>query len=193
MAGSGFRFGNGAFGQLGLSRVLSGEACMKSKSVCASARFRNGATILRPWIAPTMIAAFLVASFWCVSSTRAADPPNARKTPWTLEDAQAQLRLYRRDAYLQYVVLMLQRQSGVEGNSDETTMPFAGRNPGRGAGVDLFSLFSGSSAVQESLQLDTMRGEHDRFERPLRGTPGRRIGSRSAQHESHARGSDRSD
>jgi len=52
---------------------------------------------------------------------------------------------------------MLQRQSS-EVRADDATLPFA-RGPGRGMGVDLFSLFSGSAAVQESLQLDTMQGE----------------------------------
>jgi hypothetical protein len=53
---------------------------------------------------------------------------------------------------------MLQRQSG-EVRADDATLPFARGGPGRGMGVDLFSLFSGSAAVQESLQLDTMQGE----------------------------------
>jgi Protein of unknown function (DUF1559) len=130
---------------------------MQSKTESASACSSSRATIRSRWIAPSLIAAFVL-GFSCRNpSCRAADQPASRQNPWTLEEAQAQLRLYPRDAYLQYVVLMLERQrGGGVGESAATTMPF---NPGRGAGVDLFSLFSGSSAVQESLQLDTMRGE----------------------------------
>jgi Protein of unknown function (DUF1559) len=105
------------------------------------------------------IVATLMASHYCVSAAPAADQPASRKNAWTLEEAKAQLQLYPRDPYLQYVVLLLEKQNGGGGDpADEAMLPAAARSPGRGADVDLFNLFSGSSAVQESLQLDTMRG-----------------------------------
>ncbi|HET6325006.1 MAG TPA: DUF1559 domain-containing protein [Planctomycetaceae bacterium] len=119
---------------------------------------RRHATVLSHWAAPTLIAGLLL-TLPCVTSAQAADQPAPRKSAWTLEEAKAQLHLYPRDAYLQYVVLLLEKQNGGGGDpGDEAMQAAAARNPGRGAGVDLFSLFSGSSAVQESLQLDTMRG-----------------------------------
>src|SRR5580704_881733 len=140
------------------SQASRGEVRMKSKIDWASARSSSRATIGSRWIAPSLIAASVLGFAWRTPLSRAADQPASRQTPWTLEEARAQLRLYPRDAYLQYVVLMLQRQSG-EVRADDATLPFARGGPGRGMGVDLFSLFSGSAAVQESLQLDTMQGE----------------------------------
>ena len=81
---------------------------------------------------------------------------------WTLEEAMAQLRLHPHDAYLQYVALQLARR---EGRLDEVVLGLRGimnnqrtssANERRDS-VDLFSLFSGALAVQESLQLDAMR------------------------------------
>src|SRR5262245_49064542 len=81
---------------------------------------------------------------------------------WTLEEAVAQLRLHPHDAYLQYVALQLARREGrldevvlglQEMMNDQTT---SSANERRDS-VDLFSLFSGALAVQESLQLDAMR------------------------------------
>lgn len=82
---------------------------------------------------------------------------------WTLGEALAQLQIYPDDAYLQYVALQLAlrqnrfdeiagriegiiaRSSGMDARTDRTNR------------VDLFSIFTGALAVQESLQLDTMR------------------------------------
>ena len=97
-------------------------------------------------------------------------PGKARaKTPqaWTLPEALDQLRLNSHDAYVQYVALQLARREkrlesvvremdellGTESPSDETD---------RRGQVDLVSLFSGALAVQESLQLDTMRPDGSR-------------------------------
>lgn len=93
---------------------------------------------------------------------------------WTLEVAMNQLKLYPRDAYLQYVALQLARR---EGRADEIGDRIDRLISGGGLvggndrvdRVDLFSLFSGSLAVQESLQLDTMRGPGARRQR--RGLP----------------------
>jgi hypothetical protein len=94
---------------------------------------------------------------------QADEKPAPTVRPWTLDEARLQLRLYPRDAYLQYVVLQLARRGH---RLDEVSREFNRLLGGRGrwetervAGVDLFSLFSGALAVQESLQLDTMRGQ----------------------------------
>ena len=80
-----------------------------------------------------------------------------------LDEALAQLEIYPDDAYLQYVALQLavrqNRFDEVAGRIDT----FIARTSGRDARtqrtnqVDLFSIFTGALAVQESLQLDTMR------------------------------------
>jgi prepilin-type processing-associated H-X9-DG protein len=106
------------------------------------------------------------------SETGVARMPQA----WTLDEALSQLRLYPKDAYLQYVALQLARRenrldgisqviAGMIGNEDRAArMERANR-------VDLFSIFTGALAVQESLQLDTMRGETSRRSRPFMPTP----------------------
>jgi hypothetical protein len=82
--------------------------------------------------------------------------------PWTTEEATAQLTLNPKDPYLQYVVLQLARRNNTVGEVAGQVEALIGgggrRDPGRGAQVDLFSIFTGALAVQESLQLDTMRG-----------------------------------
>src|SRR5262245_53488076 len=85
-----------------------------------------------------------------------------------LDEALAQLAVYPRDPYLQYVALQLaRRENRVEAVSQQVALivdPDA-QDPDPGAEaaarrerVDLFSLSSGALAVQESLQLDTLRG-----------------------------------
>jgi hypothetical protein len=80
---------------------------------------------------------------------------------WTLEEALGALALQPRDAYLQYVALQLARRAG---RFDEVEARVRRLLPGdndlrfeRRNDVDLFSLFNGALAVQESLQLDAMR------------------------------------
>jgi hypothetical protein len=86
--------------------------------------------------------------------------------PWTLDQAMAHLQLFPRDAYVQYVALQLSRR---EGKGTETAAQIE-RLAGTGnrarfqanerrSQVDMFSILSGSIAVQESLQLDAMRGD----------------------------------
>jgi hypothetical protein len=83
---------------------------------------------------------------------------------WTLGEVLAQLKLYPDDAYLQYVALQLaRRQNRLEEIAGQIGSMIA-RTSGaeiraeRTNNVDLFSIFTGALAVQESLQLDTMRG-----------------------------------
>lgn len=80
----------------------------------------------------------------------------ADDTPaWKLEEAMAALARQPDDAFLQYVALQLGQR---EGRADEVAKGIRrlGRNRGRGAQADLYRLFAGRLAVQESLQLDTM-------------------------------------
>jgi hypothetical protein len=90
---------------------------------------------------------------------------------WTLDEAVAALALQPRDAYLQYVVLQLARR---EGRFDELEPRVRGLAPTdvdfraeRREGADLFGLFTGALAVQESLQLDSMRSVTPRRTPPL--------------------------
>jgi len=100
----------------------------------------------------------------------------ADKSPqaWTLDEARQQLELYPKDANLQYVTLQLARREKQIGPVADEVEGLIGRANGRRGNervndVDLFSLFTGALAVQESLQLDAMRG--DRAARPRPGRP----------------------
>ncbi len=82
---------------------------------------------------------------------------------WTYDEAFSQLKLYPKDPYLQYVVLQLGRreQRLEEAISEiERLAGISARDAAndRAQSVDLFNLFSGALAIQESLQLDAMRG-----------------------------------
>jgi hypothetical protein len=80
---------------------------------------------------------------------------------WTLDEAVAALSLQPRDAYLQYVVLQLARRAGrfdeFEPRVRRLVSTDADARAERRENIDLFSLFTGALAVQESLQLDAMR------------------------------------
>ncbi len=82
---------------------------------------------------------------------------------WTLEEATQQLRLFPKDPYLQYVVLQLARRENRLNEVSNEVERFAlgsaaERRAGRRNQVDLFSIFTGALAAQESLQLGPMRG-----------------------------------
>jgi hypothetical protein len=84
-------------------------------------------------------------------------------TGWTLDEAMAHLDLYPRDVYVQYVALQLAaRENKLDAISPqiEQIIGLSARQQwgDRARQVDLFSLFSGALAVQESLQMDAMRG-----------------------------------
>src|SRR5690348_6965666 len=89
-------------------------------------------------------------------------PEPAKATrPWTRQEALAQLKLYPRDAYLQYVALQLSRRESdnqLNNTAQEIDALLVADDPftlarERTRQVDLFSIFSGALAVQESLQL----------------------------------------
>jgi hypothetical protein len=93
-----------------------------------------------------------------------ADKSEKVKAAWTSDEALAQLRDYPRDPYLQYVAMQMARREkagDVAYQQVEQLLAAEGRRErreGRLDNVDLFSVFTGALAVQESLQLDTMRG-----------------------------------
>ncbi len=95
----------------------------------------------------------------------------AKKTSlqaWTLEEVREQLSLNSHDTYLQFVALQLAQSNAanlkeVEDQIGRVRAQTTLMNS-RGRTADLFDMFTGALAVQESLQLDTMRGE-----RPPRG------------------------
>ncbi|MBW3539090.1 MAG: hypothetical protein KY476_02360 [Planctomycetes bacterium] len=84
------------------------------------------------------------------------------KYAWTLDEALGHLALNPRDPYIQYVALQLAHREGKLDQIAERIGQLDRREDwrrGRRDDADLFSTFSGALAVQESLQLDTMRGE----------------------------------
>src|SRR5437762_14015568 len=105
------------------------------------------------------------------------DEPAVEFKKWTLDEAMTQLRLYPNDSYLQYVAMILARN---EKRSDEVAgeiermLNRTDEAFGRRDQVDLFSIFTGALAVQESLQLDTMRGDRRpgrQLRPPEKGSP----------------------
>jgi hypothetical protein len=102
--------------------------------------------------------------------------PPAKAAPWTFDEAVARLALSPRDAYLQYVVLQLGRRDGREKQAVEAVegrrswAELLAGDRGRRSRADLFATFTGALAIQESLQLDTMRG--DQPDQPQRQQPG---------------------
>ncbi len=90
-----------------------------------------------------------------------ADPPVTQK----FEEAVQRLTLNPRDPYLQYVVLQLGVRDGREQEAAQAVerrtlfgrFGFGGQ--GRQSQTSLFGTFTGALAIQESLQLDTMRSD----------------------------------
>jgi hypothetical protein len=120
----------------------------------------------------------LVSATLLLVSAFVASPPGGaqgRETltrqAWTLEEALAALSLRPRDAYLQYVALQLARRAGRFDEVESRIQRFIPNNTDarleRRGNVDLFGLFTGALAVQESLQLDAMRSVTPRAARPV--------------------------
>ena len=137
---------------------------------------------MKSYFVPILAAAFVaitLAGTHDQQSVRGQEKtPNTPRSAWTLDEAMAQLRLYPKDPFLQYVALQLARRensvndvvSQIEQLAD-TDARFQ-RNE-RANRVDLFSVFTGALAVQESLQLDSMRGDGRRTPRGVSGMPKR--------------------
>jgi hypothetical protein len=135
-------------------------------------------TALSWWVVLTLLSnAALPALAQAPSQTGGKTPQTPQA--WALDEARSRLFLNPRDPYLQYVAMQLARRAGRAEEAVEQVaagVNRAGRLAAgeRRAGVDLFSIFTGALAVQESLQLDTMRGgapvaaENDPGPRPER-------------------------
>jgi hypothetical protein len=105
------------------------------------------------------------------NSTGGQEKPAPQEKPggksaaaWTLEEAMGQLQLNPKDPFLQYVVLQLARRENRLNEVADAIERFATADReemfgGEDRRVDLLSIFSGALAVQESLQLSSMRVE----------------------------------
>lgn len=82
-----------------------------------------------------------------------------RQQAWTREEALNELKLRPRDPYVQYVAAQLGLRDGTREQVRKQLEPLLNprqRAAERNRSVDLFSIFSGSLAIQESLQLDAL-------------------------------------
>lgn len=95
-----------------------------------------------------------------------SDPKKNASRGWTREEALAQLALQPSDAYLQFVALQLARRENKLEETVSRIQEMRGGDNERLQGVDLYSIFSGALAVQESLQLDAMQSRTPR-QRPV--------------------------
>src|SRR5438874_11844794 len=87
-------------------------------------------------------------------------PPQARNPSWPLDDVLVQLQASPRNPFLQFVALQLAWRSKDLSRVQplvEKAISDSHRG-GRTRDADLFSLFTGALAVQESLQLDVIAG-----------------------------------
>jgi hypothetical protein len=93
-----------------------------------------------------------------VPPERVGDPQAklAGKTPWTLESAIAAYERFPDDIYLRYVVVQLAKDAKPREKAQAVERFRTILRAGGGHQVDAFSLFSGTHAVQESLQLDAL-------------------------------------
>jgi Protein of unknown function (DUF1559) len=130
-------------------------------------------------------AALLIACL-CALVSAAGEPAQQAKSPkaWSLDEAMSQLKLYPKDSYLQYVVLQLARRDNrlaeVSAELDRLlgAQAWQARNE-RAQSVDLFNIFSGALAIQESLQLDTMRGASPKRATKMMPAPSRPVDAKS--------------
>jgi hypothetical protein len=95
---------------------------------------------------------------------------------WSLDEAMQQLELYPKDPYMQYVALQLARRENRVEEIAGRLQPWIESQPrdiarDRTRNVHLYSIFTGALAIQESLQLDTMRGPQGRNVARMPGLP----------------------
>ncbi|MCC6126508.1 MAG: hypothetical protein IT426_16230 [Pirellulales bacterium] len=130
----------------------------------SSAKMQSGTAGGRNLLGFNLQFAILTILFLLPGFTRAAEtaPPPKTAQAWTREEATAQLWLNPEDVYLQFVALQLARNEGksdeIQGMIDRLSQRRWGFRPAQDREVDLFALFTGALAVQESLQLDALRG-----------------------------------
>jgi hypothetical protein len=112
--------------------------------------------MLRHALCVSIGAALIAGGAW------AAELPVKKAQAWSYDGALGELRMNPRDVYLQYVVLQLARAEGKEADAREAIETLSRTEPwrrGQPREADLFAMFTGALAVQESLQLDTMTGQ----------------------------------
>ncbi len=94
-----------------------------------------------------------------ISNLAGAQSPNGSTVAWTRAQAMQELTYYPNDLYLQFVAMQLSTDpQSVAQVEPLLPQPMTRRQIGnrRNGQVNLYSIFSGSLAVQESLQLDAM-------------------------------------
>lgn len=113
-------------------------------------------TDLRRYVGYSMFVAII---FMSGTVCFAQEAPDAKTRSWTFAEAEQQLQMYPKDLFLQYVTLKLAQREGLSVSHLPMFQERTRRQESfdRNSEVDLFSLFSGSLAVQESLQLDAMQ------------------------------------
>lgn len=109
-----------------------------------------------------LLLAVVTAMEFSVLADEPVKVPPKTSASWTFEQAKMQVAFNPHDPYMQYVALQL---AGTEMQRDlieqllDQSRPFTpDQRPRR---VDLFDLFTGALAVQESLQLESMSGGAD--------------------------------
>ncbi len=110
------------------------------------------------FIRRTMVIALGISWLHIPSGALGQQPNRPPVKSWDLPSATEQLRYYPKDPYLQYVYWQLSRREG-SSHEAETLLRQLQVQPqfgNRTQGIDLFSIFSGALAVQESLQLDAL-------------------------------------
>ena len=101
----------------------------------------------------------MLRSSLCILALGTATLAPCAQQPWSLDEIQRELALRPDDAYLQYVGMQLARRGGDHVDFANRLQRLVQTRRDRQGDVDVFTLFTGALAVQESLQLDTLRGE----------------------------------
>ena len=104
-----------------------------------------------------LFASLLVVAVWCSSQAK-AQQELAGQLAWTLESARAELKLRPDDPYIQFVVSQLAHAQQGDTASESERDRLRRQSAQRHSQVNLFSIFSGTLAVQESLQIDALTG-----------------------------------
>lgn len=130
---------------------------------CHCSRF----SIRTPVLALVGCIGCLGSASWLGSVAWADEPASERPAAWTKGDAIDRLRRSPHDPYLQFVVTQMCIRDGSTGEVGRYLPRAAGPRQiasERNRQINLYSIFSGSLAIQETLQLDTMldRADGDR-------------------------------
>ena len=109
-----------------------------------------------------------------ISPSLFAQQDTVRPAAWTKAEALNQLRLAPQDPFLQFVVVQMCLRDGDFAEARAYLPPaLSARDIGgqRNRQIDLYRIFSGSLAVQETLQLDALAGPLDAMA-DMGGRPG---------------------